>query len=240
MPAPAPEAVRAELVRVTNAAAADLAAATQQAAPPQRLSTALAVMPLIVPTYYDAAGALAVSWYDEIRDASHPSKHYAATIVGTPVTDWIEREVADLQKSLERDLAALQKSIEADVEAGTQRLLDEAARLMEKEVARGFRASVVGNAHDDEEAVGWSRIARPGACKLCTMLAARGAVYREATAHFAAHTDCHCAARPAFRNGEHGPEASVEQYLASSKRRTPAQRARLREYLNQHYPDAPG
>jgi hypothetical protein len=72
------------------------------------------------------------------------------------------------------------------------------------------------------------------------MLADRGAVFSEATASFAAHTDCHCAARPEFANGEHGPEASVEQYLASTKNRTPAQRARLREYLNENYPDAPG
>jgi hypothetical protein len=224
-----PDAVRTQLTVVTTAAAADLANEVAQAAPENQVQTALAVLPLVVPAYYDAAGALAVAWYDELRDESQPSTTYAPSVIGDPTTDWIEREIAKFQQELE-----------ADIEVETQRLIDEAIRLAEKEVARGFRDSVTGNVRMDEEAVGWSRVARPGACKLCVMLADRGAVFSEATANFAAHTDCHCAARPEFRNGEHGPEASVEQYLASTKNRTAKQRARLREYLNENYPDAPG
>jgi hypothetical protein len=224
-----PEAVRTQLAVVTTAAATDLATTAAQATPERSVSTLLNALPLIVPSYYDAAGALAVAWYDERRDESRPTTVYAPNVIGDPATDWIEREVAKFQQT-----------IEADMEGELQRILDEATRLAEKEVARGFRDSVTGNVRMDEEAVGWSRVARPGACKLCVMLADRGAVFSEATANFAAHTDCHCAARPEFRNGEHGPEASVEQYLASTKNRTAKQRKRLREYLNENYPDAPG
>jgi hypothetical protein len=108
-----------------------------------------------------------------------------------------------------------------------------------------MRGTILGNTHVDEDAIGWSRVARPGACKLCVMLSDKGAVFSEATATFAAHTDCHCAARPEFANGDHGPEASVEQYLASAKRpkskkAQDRRNAILREYLNAHYPDAPG
>lgn len=184
---------------------------------------------LLVPGYYDAAGSLAVAWYDEIRDESSPIAAYVPEIIGDPATDWIEREAEKFAQSLEVDL-----------ESEMSRMLDELARLTEKEVARGFRDTITGNTRQDEDAIGWSRVARAGACKLCVMLADKGAVYSDDTAIFAAHTDCHCAARPAFRNGQHGPEATVEQYLASTKRRTPAQRARLREYLNENYPDSRG
>lgn len=225
-----PEVVRAELAVVTTAATADLVAVASEVAPAERVETAMNLLPLVVPAYYDAAGSLAVAWYDEIRAESSPSTTYAPRIVGDPTTDWIEREMAKFQAELE-----------ADLEAETQRMLDEMARLAEKEVARGFRDSIQGNVRMDEDAIGWSRVARAGACKFCRMLADKGAVFRsEPTAIFAAHTDCHCAARPEFRNGQHGPEASVEQYLASAKHRTPEQRARLREHLNANYPDAPG
>lgn len=223
-----PEAVRAELAVVTATASTELAQIAAQA-PTRPVDAALDAVGLVVPAYYDAAGTLAVAWYAERRDESRPSTVYAPNVIGDPTTDWIEREVAKFAETLE-----------ADLESETQRILDEVARLAEKEIARGFRDSILGNARMDEDAIGWSRVARPGACKFCVMLADKGSVFTEATADFAAHTDCNCATRPEFRNGEHGPEASVMQYVASATRRTPEQRAMLRDYLNHHYPDAPG
>jgi hypothetical protein len=227
--ATAPEAVRAQLAIVTAAASSEVVNAVSGVALERQADAALTAVGLIVPGFYDAAGSLAVAWYDERRDESRPSTIYTPSIIGDPTTDWIEREMAKFAETLQGDL-----------EAEMARMVDEITRLAEKEVARGFRDSITGNTRMDEEAIGWSRVARSGACKLCVMLADKGAVYSDSTAIFAAHTDCHCAARPEFRNGEHGPEASVEQYLASSKRRTPAQRAVLRKYLNENYPDNRG
>lgn len=228
-----PEAVRAELAVITASASAELVAVAAQASR-RPVDAALEALGLVVPAYYDAAGSLAVDWYEERREESRPTTVYTPHIIGDPATDWIEREVAKFQRSIEDDL-----------ERETQRLVDEAVRLAEKEVARGFRDSILGNTRMDEDAIGWSRIARPSACKFCLMLADKGSVFTEATADFAAHGDCNCAARPEFRNGEHGPEANVVQYLASSKRPKDPEvqalrNARVREYLNENYPDAPG
>lgn len=225
--ATSPEAVRAQLAVVTASAAADLADIGSQATRPA--TAMLEALTLVVPAYYDAAGSLAVAWYDERRDESNPTTVYTPTIVGNPGTDWIEREAEKFAKSLD-----------ADLDAEMQRMSDELLRLTEKEVARGFRDTILENSRDDVDAIGWSRVARPGACKLCVMAADKGAVYNQVTAFFAAHTDCHCAARPEFKGGDHGPEATVEQYLAAKKRRTAKDRARLRKYLNANYPDAPG
>lgn len=229
--ATSPEAVRTQLAVVTAAAVADLTDVAAGVPLEQQVTATLETLPLLVPAYYDAAGSLAVAWYDEIRDESNPASAYAPDIIDEPETDWIEREVAKFGQELAADL---------DREVATSLLLTEARRLAEKEVARGFRASVTGNTRIDDEAIGWSRVARLGACKFCSMLAAKGAYFRsESSATFAAHKGCNCAARPVFRNGERGPEASAMQYLGSQER-SPEQRARLREYLNQHYPDAPG
>jgi hypothetical protein len=62
------------------------------------------------------------------------------------------------------------------------------------------------------------------------MLAGKGEIFKQDTARFAAHEHCHCTAQPVFE-GQHGEEASVMQYVASKKRRTEADRKRLRDYL---------
>ena len=69
------------------------------------------------------------------------------------------------------------------------------------------------------------------------MLASRGAVYHEESAHFASHTHCHCTAQPVFKGSRVGPEASVMQYVASKRRPTARDRARVRAYLAENFGD---
>lgn len=218
------EAVRVELAAIAAAASAELSAAVDLTAT-RPIEAAVEALGLIVPAYYDAAGSLAVDWYDERRDESNPSTLYTPTIIGDPTTDWIEREAT---KFAER--------IEADFEAEFARMLDEMARLTAKEVSRGFRDTVTGNTRGDREAIGWSRIARPDGCPFCRMLADKGAYFAsESSANFGAHENCNCATRAEFRNGDHGPEADVMQYVAANKRRTDAQQEALRWYLHENF-----
>lgn len=228
-------AVRATLADIQAKITGDIAAAAQSVPLERQADTAIAATRLIVPAYYDASGALAVAWYDELRSEANPTSVYVPSIIGDPETDWIEREVTAFRETLDA----------ADLERETAALVAQTARLAGKETARGFRDSITGNTRQDEDAVGWSRVVRAGACKFCVMLADRGAVYRESTATFAAHTSCNCGARPEFRNGDYGPEANAIQYLASSKRARSetaqaARNARVRDYLNEFYPDLPG
>jgi len=228
--ATSPNAIRGGLERITARALRELAVVTQ-APPEQRQEALLLAVPLVVPSQFDAAGLLAVDWYDELRAplaASLPP--FTPDLRVEAATAWIEREIE-----------AFRVQIDADLEAEVDRLMRETEALVQKEVARGFRDTIEANARTDEGAIGWSRHARPGACKFCLMAADKGAVYRtEEAARFAAHTNCHCVARPEFEGGTHGPEATALQYVAASSTRTPAQRAVLRDYLNEHYPDAHG
>lgn len=113
------------------------------------------------------------------------------------------------------------------------------AEVVQLETARPYRDTITTNRRRDPASVGWRRVTTGSGCKFCAMLGSRGAVYKEATARFASHANCHCTAAPVFE-GQDGPEADVMQYVASKRSRSDAERAKLRDYLNQNYPDAPG
>jgi hypothetical protein len=101
--------------------------------------------------------------------------------------------------------------------------------VVQLETARPYRETITTNRRRDPQAAGWRRVAE-GGCKFCRMLAGRGEVYKADTARFASHPNCHCTAQPVFK-GEPAPEADVIQYVASKRRTTEADRARVREYL---------
>ena len=231
--ATSPDEVRAGLTLVTAAAVAEVRSVAQAApGPVDQVSALFTAVPLIVGSYIDGSSALALDWYDEIRDESSPTTLFDPTPIALVreghlgnVVAWATQEIRSFESELLADLAQIEADMLAKVEAEVQ-----------KEVAAGFWDTITGNVQQDPEAVGFQRFARPGACPFCRMLADKGAFYRtEETARFAAHTTCHCVAKPKFRNGEFGPEADVMQYLASKKRRSPAEKARLREYLKANY-----
>lgn len=242
-----PERVRRALLRVTKRARAELRAVTH-AAPqdPVGLRAALfATAPLIVSDYSSGAATLALDWYEELRDEAAPQRLFTPTlrlrVTDEDVAATVAR-VTEMLREVERDA---QKRAELTAEA--VKSLD---GEIERQIVTGFRDTITGNATDDPGSVGWRRFARPEACKFCVMLADRGAVYTAKTARFAAHGaemrggrkggNCMCIAGPAFGGKEVWAEATPIQYMASQRTRTEADKARLREYLNHNFPDAPG
>lgn len=234
--ATAPEQVRTGLLAVTAAAQAEVQAVAQAAPedPAAWRATLFAAAPLIVSEYAPAAATLSLDWFEEIREEAAAPSIYVPTPRIRITEDDISAAVARATESLHE--------IERDLMDEVDRLMAESLAKVEselqKQVASGFWDTVVENAAEDPDATGWQRFAKPGACKFCVMTAARGAVYRASTARFAAHTDCHCVAGPAY--DPDAPRADVMQYVAAQRKRTPRQRAALRAYLNENFPDAPG
>lgn len=190
----------------------------------QRRFELLGGVPEIVSYYADGSAALAADFYDDERAAAGVAGAFASDLV-----------IADRTVKLRRAIAwSAEPLFSGDDVLALKRL----SGVVQAEAARPYRDTITGNTERDPQAIGWRRVAS-GGCKFCAMLAARGAVYTEATARFASHEHCHCTAAPAFV-GYDGPEASTVQYRASRRSRTPAQRAQLREYLNEHFPDLPG
>lgn len=236
-----PSRVRRGLQLVTDAARADLravVAASRGESPATIRAAVFAAAPLLVDEYSDGAAALALDWYEELRDAARAPNSFTPKPLRS-VTD------ADVAAMVAQATSTLH-DIEDRVAAEAERLVEEATRNsltlleggLQKLVADGFWETTTGNTSQDPDAVGWQRFARDGACKFCLMQAARGAVFTAATARFAAHTTCHCLAGPSF--DPTAPQADVMQYVAAKRQRTEKERADLRAYLNHNFPDAPG
>lgn len=231
-----PEQARTGLQLVTTAAKADIQTVAETAGQrPARVRVALfATAPLIVGEYATGAATLATDWYDELRDMAQPRSLFAPQPLVRVTEDAVSAAVAVATEPLYR----IEQGVELEIKTALQESLAAVEAEAQKLVASAFRDTMTENATEDPDAEGWRRFARPGGCKFCQMLADKGAVYTEATVDFAAHTDCHCLAAPAF--DPDAPKASVMQYVASKKRRTAKERAALRDYLNEHFPDARG
>lgn len=213
---PAPEEARRALDLVTTTAvSAGTGLVTDN--PDRTLSVLLDETPGIVAYYSDGSAALAADHYDDLREAAHPPTRYTAEPIVNLREEKIRTGVLWSVEPLYRP--------EPDQVLAASRL----AEVIQLETARPFRDTITTNTRRDPSAVGWQRFTG-GGCKFCSMLAARGAVYKASTAHFAAHPSCKCSAAPVFE-GHAGQEASVMQYVASARKRTPQQQQALRDFL---------
>lgn len=171
----------------------------------------LDTVPGVIGYYSEGSAALAVDAYMDARAGVQGG------FTAVPV-------VLDRTVKIRRGVAwASDPMLSRDFELASSRL----AKLVRSELARPYRDTTLHNGARDGMFVGYKRIARGESCGFCKGLADRGAVYKRNTAHFAAHDDCQCTAAAAFVGQPHGPEASVTQYIASKRRRTPKERAEI-------------
>lgn len=217
-----PSESRAALKLVSGAAVNEAVNALKglDGSPSARKAALLEGIPSLIGYYSDGTSALAADFYDDQRELAAPPRLFVA-----------EPIVPDREEKIFRALTwAADPLFAGGLEVASSRLAD----VVQLETARAYRETIVTNRKRDPSAVGWRRVTA-GGCNFCRMLADRGAVYTDETALFASHTNCNCTAQPVFTTDDYGDEADVMQYLASKKRRTPEQRARLREYLDAYY-----
>ena len=217
---------RSQIVALTDAAAYDLAALWAMWSwddPAAVTAAALAVVPDVVWTYQDASAGLAADTYDVWREQEGVPGRFLAEPAAVAVEDQIAAGV--------RNAVGPLWTADPDADAARALLAGMTARI----VARGAADTVVDATRRDERAVGWSRIARAGACRFCRMLAGRGGVYRsEQSSRFASHDHCHCVATPSW--DPDAPDMPVLAYVASQRKQTAADRARVRAFLDANYP----
>lgn len=215
---------RAILQRLTETAVAEsLAVFDRFSGPPEVVRAALLEsVPAEIAYFSDGSAALAADTYEEERELAKVASRFAALPVVLDRTVKVRRAIAWVAEPLFL------------VEPNRLLVGSRLAEVIQFEVARPNRDTTLENRRRDPAAAGWRRIARGGACKFCLMLAARGAVYRQASVTFAAHPACHCVAQPVFSTDD-TVEASVVQYTASKRNQTPAQKANLKQYLADNF-----
>jgi hypothetical protein len=193
----------------------DLAVLWQQVRDAAEAQTALHdILPALIDTYGLAASALAADWYDELRHKVGTKGRFTA--IAADVKDTGAHALVGWAGTKATDLSTMQELVLGG---------------MQRRIANFSRQTVMDSSVADPQARGWQRVG-VGECTngFCDMLIARGAVYSEATADFAAHDHCKCSAVPAF-DGEPRP---VKPFTPSVRTATDADRARVREYLASH------
>jgi hypothetical protein len=159
----------------------------------------LEFVPLLVAQYGEVAASFAADWYDEMRDAEGIPGRFRAAEQTSPYEDATE----GLVRRAAGDLFT-------DNPAGALLTLTTSAG---KYALAAGRETVARATDRDPQASGWQRVTRSGSCRFCTMLAQRGAVYKESSAFFASHGDCNCAAVPSW--DPNAPEVDTFAYEAS-------------------------
>ena len=208
-----PQQLREDVAQVSQRAVDDLRRLAGGLEPQARRALLLDLLPGLIHDYADAAGVVAVDWYDEHRAELGVRGSYTARLPALrdpgveALLGWAESQAQTALTEL--DLVA----------GGTFR-----------RVANGARAAIISNVAKDPRGRGFQRYARAtsAGCAFCRMIAGRGAVYRsEDSATFAAHDHCQCVAVPAFD----GAPVPVRPYEPSDRNISDADRARVREWL---------
>lgn len=210
-----PSHLRSQIASLTVLAERDLQVVWRQVTTAALARQALNdVLPMLIATYGDAAVAIATDWYDEARMASDVPGAFRA--IPPPARDPGVRALIGWSLSEATSLDTVLPLVVGGVT---------------KRIANAARDSVQGSAVADPRSDGWQRLATPGSCDFCRMIAQRGAVFRESTVNFGAHDSCLCQAAPAFK----GRPRPVDQYVPSLKRRPvetrEADNARAREWI---------
>lgn len=162
----------------------------------------LAAMNAVIAQYAQVSSSLAADFYDTQRDAASVSGVFAAAIIDQPSQGQTDASLRWATKDLWPRDSADPKTTDAQREPIDVRLEQaekKAEAVAQKLVADTGRDTVQGAVRSDRQAVAWARSAALGACAFCRMLAIRGAVFKQDTVDFRAHSGCHCMAIPVFR-----------------------------------------
>lgn len=187
-----------------------------------------AFMPEVVRDYGDMGAAAAADFYDELRDGSSDvSKAYRARMGDVVNLDQIRASVRIAAGPL------YGRGKNPGPEQALRNLYEQTHKL----ALAPARATVRENVRDDPDSIGWRRVGDGETCNFCRMLIGRGEVYTADTARFAAHGRCGCMAEPAWGEGE---RVNAVQFVASKRNPSPADKARVKAFLDNMDDPAPG
>lgn len=171
----------------------------------------IAAVHAVVSRYSPMAATLAADHYDAARIAARIPGRYAVDLADVPDEEHVDTVMRWATSGLwDRDTATLP----ARVAVAQQQASASASKL----VADVSRDTILNAVHDDGDAVGWARIAKPTACAFCRLLATRGGVFTSETVRFRAHDGCSCTAEPVFKGQRWEPSAHVRDWQAQYKR----------------------
>lgn len=158
---------RRALDDLTTVATSDLVAllnAVDTPNPIEMRDMLLGTVPEVLQPYVTAAGELSAVWYEDLRADSGVPGSFTARVAADVAP---ERYDALVRFALTPLFGPSEATVASLMSGGSERI-----------ILNGSRDTIDLNARADVASVAWSRVARPGACGFCRMLAGRGAVYK--------------------------------------------------------------
>ena len=211
------------------------------------LDALMEALPALGDTYGDAASVLAADYFDEARVAAGARGRFEASPSRGPERARWEALARWGTDPLRPAIQVPAVDDDGDPINYERRSPDRKAALtlldggLTRSIADRHRLTIVENSIQDPQARGWVRIARPGACKFCVMLADRGGVYTAASATFKSHDHCGCVAAPSWdrtaRVVSDVPFTYSDRKSDWSDERKARENRRVYEYLAEHYGD---
>lgn len=131
----------------------------------------LTTYPELMAPFFSAASEVAAQWYSELRGQALVAGVFTPIPAPQPPQRQLEAIVRKSLTPLFRPEPFIGANILELLAGSTQRL-----------IANQGRDTIDLSANADSATVSWARVARPGACDFCKMLAGRGSVYRSSTA----------------------------------------------------------
>lgn len=180
----------------------------------------LAFLPDLVQTYGEMGAAVAADFYDELRDGSGDVRRAYRSLMPDEVV-----RIGQVEASARWALGPLFGT--GDNPGPAQALANLTGTVTRLTLAPA-RDTIRANVGRDPDSTGWRRVGNGDSCKFCRMLIGRGEIYSAETARFGSHDWCSCHAEPAFDAGQ---RVRVEQYVATKRRVSAADRARVRDYM---------
>lgn len=152
-------------------------------------------------TYGDTSALLAAEYFEVLRANALGPGRFQASLSNTLDVDAIRSDMGWAVDPLNKE----------DPKGALERAQTIVGTLMTRASSDTVRTNVAA----DTRSSGWYRIARADGCDFCVMLSQRGAVYKRATADFAAHGHCHCTAKPSW--DPNAAEVTPRAYEASTR-----------------------
>ncbi|RLP74359.1 hypothetical protein D9V32_13505 [Mycetocola tolaasinivorans] len=123
------------------------------------------VIPDLAGPYLTSSGDLAATWYEDLRQA-----------VSARGTFHVQGQTVGVQRS--QSNAVARWAVAPLIDGDTDGVLSRLGGAVQRMIFDSARGVIEGNTRRDPVRVGFQRMARPGCCAFCGMLASRGAVYR--------------------------------------------------------------
>lgn len=170
----------------------------------------------LVDRFSQASISTSADYYEDLRGL-HVAGRYSAPIVDVPA----EGRIRAVLNAIASPKLAQANTLRDDLFLGQilMDLLRGSQVAAQSLVADAGSDQIFAALRSDDQAQGWARITKPGACYFCRMLASRGAVYlTERSGSFRAHTPkngrggyCGCTVEPQFsRNYEPTAQARAD------------------------------